>query len=100
MKMSYNEHSPYYNTPQTSWYLSNWSGIDIGEDSTDSFLKIPSKYKYRPDLLAYDLYDDVNLWWVFMLRNPNDIVDPIYDFVEGLEIYTPTLERINSIIGD
>lgn len=98
-KVSYSGFSPYYNTPQTSWYLSNWEPVDVGPDASDSLIIIESKYKHRPDLLAYDKYGTVQLWWVFSSRNPDILIDPIFDMVEGVLIYIPTLEKITSVIG-
>jgi hypothetical protein len=54
----------------------------------------------RPDLLAYDLYNDSKLWWVFSQRNPNTLKDPLFDFVLGTWIYLPqytTLENALSL---
>lgn len=97
--VNYNKYSPYHNTPQTSWYLSNWSPIDIGSDITDTLLELKPKYKYRPDLLAYDLYGTVNLWWVFMSRNPDVIVDPVFNMIPGVILYIPSSTRVSSILG-
>ena len=30
---------------------------------------IESQYNHRPDLLAFDLYGNTKLWWVFAQRN-------------------------------
>jgi hypothetical protein len=49
--------------------------------------------------LAFDLYDNANLWWVFATRNRNVIVDPIWDFVAGIKIYIPKRETINNSLG-
>ena len=55
--------------------------------------------KNRPDLLAYDLYGDVSLWWTFSVRNPNIIQDPVFDFVPGVEIFIPTKETVTAALG-
>ena len=60
---------------------------------------IKPQYNYRPDLLASDLYDDPNLWWVFKSRNPNELEDPIFDFVAGVEIKIPTIDVIKRVLG-
>jgi len=57
--------------------------------TSDVYYTIPLVYQYRPDLLAYDLYQDPRLWWVFAARNPDTIKDPIYDLVAGITIYLP-----------
>jgi hypothetical protein len=52
-------------------------------------ITLPSKYNLRPDSLSYDLYGTSQLYWVFMLRNPDVIQDPIWDFISGINIYVP-----------
>ena len=46
-------------------------------------------YDERPDLLAHQIYGNSRLWWVFALRNPDVIKDPIRDFKAGVEIMLP-----------
>lgn len=68
--------------------------------STDVLYSIPTVYQYRPDLLAYDLYGDARLWWVFAQRNPNELgPDPYFNFVTGLNIYIPKLETLRQTLG-
>jgi hypothetical protein len=54
---------------------------------------------HRPDLLAYDIYGDSQLWWVFVVRNKDVLRDPVYDFVPGQRIFLPKLETIKNAIG-
>ena len=68
--------------------------------SSDVLYTIPEVYQYRPDLLAYDLYSDGRLWWVFAARNPNRLgFDPYFDFVAGVQIYIPKLETLRQVLG-
>ena len=53
----------------------------------------------RPDLLAYDLYGEVNLWWVFAQRNMDTLQDPIFDFVPGVQIYIPKKTELFTVLG-
>jgi hypothetical protein len=53
-------------------------------------ITLESKYENRPDKLAYDLYGNAKLWWVFAQFNQDTLQDPIIDFVSGLEITVPT----------
>ena len=39
------------------------------------------------DLLAFDMYGDKDLWWVFAQRNLEKLKDPIFDFEAGTEIF-------------
>lgn len=60
---------------------------------------ITSVYEFRPDLLAYDLYNTSKLWWVFAQRNPNKLKDPYFDFTTGKQIYLPKLETLKNVLG-
>lgn len=62
-------------------------------------MEITPTYHLRPDLLAYDLYEDGNLWWVFAQRNPNKLMDPLFDFVAGTSIYIPQLPVLKTALG-
>ena len=48
-----------------------------------------AKYNERPDMLAYDLFSNSNLWWVFAEFNQDILKDPIMDFKSGLTIQVP-----------
>jgi prophage DNA circulation protein len=65
----------------------------------DVVYEVTSKYENRPDLLAYELYGDSALWWVFAVRNKNTIKDPIYDLVAGTKIYIPRLSTLKTNLG-
>ena len=57
-------------------------------------------YDYRPDMFAYDLYGNANLWWVFASRNPNVLgPDPYFNFTAGLGIYIPTIDTLRVVLG-
>ena len=72
-------------------YLDVWvpDVTDISLFSTKT-ITLESKYENRPDKLAYDLYGNAKLWWVFAQFNQDTLQDPIIDFVSGLEITVPT----------
>lgn len=68
--------------------------------TSDVLYTLPIAYQYRPDLLAYHLYNDSRLWWVFAARNPNRLgFDPYFDFVTGIQIYIPKLETLRQYLG-
>jgi hypothetical protein len=96
---TYSSTSPYYNTGFTQYYLDLMINRPIPKESDDLLMKINTVYEYRPDLLAYDLYGDVNFWWVFALRNPNTIQDPVFDMQVGNTIFLPKKDTIVGIIG-
>lgn len=95
----YNKLSPYVNTNIVNGYLGIINFIDIPVEIDDIQFTITSLYMHRPDLLAYDLYGDSQLWWVFAVRNKDVIRDPVYDFIPGQVIYLPKLESIKQAIG-
>lgn len=98
-KVSYKKTSPYYQTKQASWFLSNLEMREIPPHSSDRPITIDTKYHERPDLLAADLYGDPEYLWVFMVRNPNVIKDYIYDQTAGKRIYVPTMDRLLSLLS-
>lgn len=83
------ETSQYLLTPIKDWYLDIMIPRVVQSNEFDKILIIPPAYNQRPDLLSQAEYGTVNLWWVFAVRNPDLIIDPINDFVSGLEIYVP-----------
>lgn len=99
-KVTYDKSSPYYfATGSTGKYLGVLDLPVIPKLSGDVLYTLPAVYKWRPDLLAYDLYDDVNLWWIFSMRNPNILKDPVFDMLPGIQIYIPQQTNIVSILG-
>ena len=92
--------SPYYNT---DIYNSNFLDVMVNRpvpmEPSDIYWEITPVYEYRPDLLAYDLYSDSRLWWVFAQRNPNRLKDPYFDFVAGVGIYLPKLAMLTQVLG-
>ena len=91
--------SAYFSTPKTGIYLLPWVNRPIPKKSDDILFRINSTYNLRPDLLAYDLYQDAGLWWVFAQRNPNTLTDPLGDFREGVQIYIPKIDTLKSALG-
>jgi hypothetical protein len=95
----YSKTSPYYSTQIVNGYLDVMSFRDIPYQTDDILFELTKTYEHRPDLLAYDLYKNSDLWWVFTMRNKSKIKDPVFDFIPGLRIYLPKLSTLNSILG-
>lgn len=93
--------SPYYNTEVTNAnFLDFMTYRPIPKFTSDVLMTITQVYQFRPDLLAYDLYNDSRLWWVFAERNPNRLSkDPYFDMVAGLQIYVPKLDTLKAVLG-
>lgn len=99
MSSIYSKLSPYYSTAVKGSYLDIIDFRNIPYQTDDVYYEVTSQYEFRPDLLAYDLYGDSNLWWVFSVRNKDTIKDPIYDMYAGQLIYLPKLTTIKSSLG-
>lgn len=94
--------SLYSMTPinKTGKYLDFLNYRVIPKYQSDIYFEIPRVYQFRPDMLAYDLYMDPRLYWVFAARNPNVLgPDPYFDFVAGLSIYVPKLDTLKAALG-
>lgn len=91
--------SPYFATPRNAIYLEFMVNRPIPRQSDDILFRINTTYNLRPDLLAFDLYGDAGLWWVFAQRNPNTLVDPLGDFRDGTQIYIPKIDTLRSALG-
>ena len=98
--MLYNNNSPYYLTGSVSnQFLDIMVDRPLPKISDDVLWSITSTYNLRPDMLAFDLYGDSKLWWVFAQRNPNRLKDPLFDFVTGVEIYLPKQNTLVAAYG-
>lgn len=80
-------------------YLDTLSIRPVPAENDDVLYTIQPQFNYRPDLLAYALYGDRRLWWVFAQRNLNTLKDPVYDFVAGTEIYLPKGQNLQRVLG-
>lgn len=96
---AYTKSSPWTTTQQNSLYLELLEIRPVPAESDDFRYIIENQYKYRPDLLAYDLYGNPKLWWVFVQRNMSVLKDPIYDFEPGTTIYLPKRSNLEKFLG-
>jgi hypothetical protein len=92
--------SPYGNTPVN---ISGELGIlvirPVPEEDDDILYEIEPQYKYRPDLLSYDLYGTPKLWWVFAQRNIDVLKDPVFDMIPGVSIYLPKSSSLKKVLN-
>ena len=96
---NYGPTSPYANTGYTQFFLDVMVNRPIPRSADDLLFTINTTFEYRPDLLAFDLYDNATLWWVFYQRNPNTLQAPPLDFKEGVLIYLPKITTLKSVLG-
>lgn len=99
MSANYSSTSPYYTTGYSQFFLDVMVNRPIPKSTDDLLFTINLTFQYRPDLLAYDLYGDSALWWVFYQRNPNTLTAPPFDFASGVSIYLPPLSTLKSALG-
>ena len=69
---------------------------DFPESDTDSYTVLTSQYMGRPDLLAYDKYGDVELWWVVFLVNDLDTIEDMY---LGQRLRLPSIAGIRQYLS-
>lgn len=96
---NYDSTSPYFTTGYTQFYLGPMVNRPIPKLSDDRQMMINQTYQYRPDMLAFDLYETPSLWWVFYQRNPNTLQAPPLDFAEGVTIYIPKITTLREVLG-
>jgi len=96
---TYNATSPYYATGYSQFFLDTMVNRPIPAQSDDLPFIINQTYQYRPDLLAFDLYESAGLWWVFYQRNPNTLTKPPLDFIINTLIYVPKMSTLRSTLG-
>jgi len=95
----YKKTSPWYITKQNTLYLELLTLRTIPTSDDDFKYVIENQYRHRPDLLAFDLYQDAKLWWVFAQRNRSILKDPIYDFSPGTTIFCPARANIDAALS-
>ncbi len=96
---AYTNSSPWAITYQNSLYLELLNIRPVPAEDDDFRYVIENQYRHRPDLLAYDLYGNAKLWWVFVQRNMSVIKDPVYDFEPGTVIYLPKKSNLEKFLG-
>jgi hypothetical protein len=99
MAVEYRSDSPYANTSQYSYYLDVMTPRRIPAFRDDVLHTLTLVHQHRPDLLAFDLYGNSNLWWVFIARNPNAFEDAVWDFRAGVKFYIPKKDTVETALG-
>jgi hypothetical protein len=99
MAIAYDSTSPYFETGYSQFFLDTMVNRSIPRQDDDLSFTINTTYQYRPDLLAYDLYQNATLWWVFYQRNPNTLTAPPLDFAVDVQIYLPKMTTLKTALG-
>ena len=99
--MSYSKTSPYADTSIAAGnYLDILDVRSVPKTSNDVIYEIEPIFHQRPDLAAHAIYGNNKLWWTFAQRNPDILIDPVFDFTAGTKIYLlhgPTLRELLGI---
>ena len=95
----YGATSPYFETGYSQFFLDAMVNRPIPKEDDDLQFTINMTYRYRPDLLAYDLYGSASLWWVFYQRNPNTLQAPPLDFDVGVQLFLPKITTLKTVLG-
>jgi hypothetical protein len=95
----YAKTSPWSDTRQNNFYLDLLEIRPVPSEPDDFRYVIENQYRHRPDLLAYDVYGNAKLWWVFVQRNMSVLKDPIYDFEPGVIIFLPKKTNLQKFLG-
>lgn len=98
-KTEYSVYSPYYTSDTFGKFLDIMADRTFSHMDDDVTYQIDAVYHNRPDLLAYDLYGNSQLWWVFARRNPNVLKNPLGDFKAGTTIRIPKLSTLSTDLG-
>ena len=96
---NYSKKSAYAFTDLDDHYLDLMVNRPIPKYDDDVIFEINETYNMRPDLLAYDLYGDSELWWVFAQRNPDVLKNPLLNFKPGTLIYVPNIDTLRTALG-
>jgi hypothetical protein len=99
MAIAYDSTSPYFETGYSQFFLDSMVNRPIPKQDDDLSFTINRTYQYRPDLLAYDLYQNAALWWVFYQRNPNTLTAPPLDFAVDVQIFLPKMTTLKTALG-
>lgn len=89
-----NSDSLYSATRVFNGFLTYYNPVEIPFDDTDYVITLTPKYEYKPGRLAYDLYGDEKLLWVFRYFNNDKIEDMIFDMKSGMTLLVPTKDRL------
>jgi hypothetical protein len=87
--MAYKNTSHLSRTTVVNGYTQLYTPSMTPDYTKTTVFTLTQKYNRRPDILAYELYDEAAYWWVFAVYNKNTIINPINDFKTGLTLLVP-----------
>lgn len=97
---AYGSTSPYSTTQvKNGQYLDVLQIRPVPAQSDDVLYTVEPQFTHRPDLLAYAVYGNSKLWWVFAQRNMDVLKDPVFDLVAGVDIFLPKASQLQKLLG-
>lgn len=72
--------------------------LNLSRDSGDVIITVTQDLEKRPDLISQKAYNTPDLWWA--IYEFNNIKDPLFDVVAGMELRIPELERVLQAIQE
>jgi hypothetical protein len=78
-------------------FFGTWAPPKIYETMEPSYHVVTADEIARPDLIAYRVYKDPNLWWVIALRN--NIGFPLIDLTAGTVLTCPNINDISAAVS-
>lgn len=95
---TFDSRSFYKKTSNDGFFLGYYEPVYLPFHSTDYYMVIPTEYDLKPGMLAYKLYGNAQLMWIFSVYNRDVINDPLFDFRAGTIIRVPTKDRLSNIL--
>ena len=78
-------------------FFGTWAPPKIYEATEPNYHVVTADEIVRPDLIAYRVYKDPNLWWVIALRN--NIGFPLIDLTAGMVLVCPNINDISAAMS-
>lgn len=78
-------------------FFGTWNPPKIFETKAPTYHVLAADEKHRPDLVAYRVYNDPNLFWAIALRN--NIAMPLIDMTAGLVLTCPHIDDISAAVS-
>lgn len=70
---------------------------DIEETDDDKYITITNQYMGRLDLIAFDFYQDVSLWWIIAVANDIQVVPDGMKL--GMQIRIPPIYQVRKYLA-
>jgi hypothetical protein len=73
------------------------TALNLQPADDDIFITVPGQLANRPDLISFNVYSTVDLWWV--IYEFNGIQDPLFGVPPNTVLRIPSLDRVLQAIA-